>query len=160
MLAVYLIPLINANGIFLFLYNVYTLRCNSFSIILLIVSIVGWLFSIFIAIMAISAIDDPRDHITNADDCSGIFFSSGLYKHISFLDSICNRNVVTASKDIHTFIKSIPTSEEDILKEYSFEFMKLVYIREIKFLRLKWCLSFASASGIAGFVLYLLYYPL
>lgn len=113
-----------------------------------------WFTAICVLIRTISAIDNPADHIVNGNTCKGSFYSGGLYR-FGFLDSLLNREVIKADKDVANFSLSYPNSPDEIELELSFEHMKLIYIREIKLHRLNFSLkvsAFWFVFGVGAFI--------
>ena len=108
-----------------------------------------WFIAILALVRTISAIDNPANHIVNENTCKGSFYNGGLY-NFGFLDSLLNRDMVKANKDIANFALSYPNSSEDIELELSFEHMKLIYIREIKLHRLSFSLTVSALWFIFG----------
>lgn len=112
-----------------------------------------WMLALTSLVMSISAIDNPAKHIASSSKFKGSFYGGGLYK-FSFLDSIINRDTVKAEKDTSEFSKSIPSSEKEIESELIFEHMKIIYIREIKLLRLKYSYRFSVVWFTLGLIIY------
>lgn len=113
-----------------------------------------WFIAICALVRTISAIDNPANHIVNESTCKGSFYSGGLYS-FGFLDSLLNRDLVKANKDVANFSQSYPDSPDDIELELSFEHMKLIYIREIKLHRLNFALKVSAiwfAFGMCAFL--------
>ncbi|WP_394230551.1 hypothetical protein [Shewanella colwelliana] len=114
-----------------------------------------WFTAICTLVRTISAIDNPANHIVNENTCKGSFYSGGLYR-FGFLDSLLNREIIKADKDVANFALSYPDSTDKIELELSFEHMKLIYIREIKLHRLNFSLK-VSALWLAFAVCVFLY---
>lgn len=113
-----------------------------------------WFLALASLVCAISAIDNPADHIVNSEKQKGSFYGGGLY-HFCIVDSLLNRVAIKASKDVATFCQTIPCTSQEIECELVFEQMKLIYIRDLKAHRLKWGVKFASvwlALGVLIFV--------
>lgn len=113
-----------------------------------------WFIAICVLVRTISAIDNPANHIINENICKGAFYGGGLY-HFSFVDSLLNREIIKANKDVTSFTMSYPESSDAIDLELSFEHMKLIYIREIKLHRLNYALIIAAfwfVFGICAFI--------
>ena len=113
-----------------------------------------WFVAICALVRTISAIDNPANHIVNESSCKGSFYSGGLYS-FGFLDSLLNRDLVKASKDVANFAQSYPDTPDEIELELSFEHMKLIYIREIKLHRLNFALKVSAiwfAFGMCAFL--------
>ncbi|MEZ9873423.1 hypothetical protein AB4501_07455 [Vibrio sp. 10N.222.55.E8] len=102
-----------------------------------------WFIAICALVRTISAIDNPANHIVNESTCKGSFYSGGLYR-FGFLDSLLNRGVIKANKDVANFAQSYPDTPDEIELELSFEHMKLIYIREIKLHRLKFAMNISA----------------
>ncbi|EKA7371671.1 hypothetical protein OL330_000860 [Vibrio parahaemolyticus] len=113
-----------------------------------------WFLAICSLVRTISAIDNPSNHIVNESTCKGAFYGARLYR-FGFLDSLLNREVIKADKDIASFAETYPDTPDGIELELSFEHMKLIYIREIKMHRLDFSLKIAALWFILGICAFL-----
>lgn len=113
-----------------------------------------WLLAISTLVRAISAINNPADHIVNSDQYKGSFYGGGMY-NFCIIDSLSNRVSIKSAKDISTYYQDIPSSQEDIERELIFEKMKLIYIRDLKAHRLKWGIHFSTAWLVLGSIIFL-----
>ncbi|GIA88561.1 hypothetical protein VCSRO41_1040 [Vibrio cholerae] len=112
-----------------------------------------WLLAIYSLVRTISAIDNPSNHIVNESTCKGTFYGGRLYR-FGFLDTLLNREIIKADKDIASFAATYPNTLDEIELELSFEHMKLIYIREIKLHRLNFSLRLSAiwfAVGLCAF---------
>lgn len=128
-------------------------RCLFLSVAILFV--LTWLFALTSLVRAIGAIDNPREHILDADGFKGAFYGGGLFPTLGWLDVFLNRNVVKSKKDPQSFLLLVPKTTEQIEKELVFEQLKLIYIRDVKLLRLRWGYRFSAlwlALGIGIFL--------
>lgn len=116
--------------------------------------VVTWLLALFALVRAISVTDDPRHHIINSGDLKGSFYGGSLYSP-QFLDVFLERSILKASKDPKSYLDSLPSTPEDIEAELVFEHMKIVFIRQIKFNRLKWGLRLSLVWLTIGVIIYL-----
>lgn len=85
--------------------------------------------------------------------CKGTFYGGRLYR-FGFLDTLLNREIIKADKDIASFAATYPNTLDEIELELSFEHMKLIYIREIKLHRLNFSLRLSAiwfAVGLCAF---------
>lgn len=112
-----------------------------------------WTVALTSLVMAVSAIDNPANHIASSSKFKGSFYGGGLYR-FSIVDALINRDTVKAEKDFATFFGAIPNSEKEIEEELIFEQMKLIYIREVKLVRLKYAYRFSIAWFVVGLVIY------
>lgn len=138
-------------------YHIDKLCCIHPKFIFIVLSVVfflSWFLALASLVRAISALDNPACHIINSHIHKGVFYGGGLYK-FGLWDVLFNREVIKANRDVTTFSKDIPSSEEDIVLELTFEQMKVIYIRDIKANRLKWGIRFATAWLILGMCIFL-----
>jgi hypothetical protein len=138
-------------------YHIDKLCCCHPKFIFIVISVAffaTWLLALTSLVRAISALDNPACHIINSQTQKGTFYGGGLYI-FGILDALFNRDIIKANKDVATFSKDIPCTEEDIALELVFEQMKVIYIRDIKANRLKWGIRFASSWLILGICIYL-----
>lgn len=150
------IPLASISKVFISIDTALEQNPAWFTYILVATFSLSWLLSIIISIRAVSAIDNPSNHIINNSDCKGSFYGDYLYNP-GILDTVLNRDVLKANKDLVSHYNLIPDEAIKISNELTFEQMKLIYIREIKFIRLKWSLRFTFAWCVSGLLLFLLY---
>ncbi|MBI6550760.1 hypothetical protein [Xenorhabdus lircayensis] len=122
--------------------------------IITIIFFVLWFTAVSALIRTISAIDNPAAHIVNENTCKGSFYGVGLYR-FGILDSLLNRSIIKANKDISNFVLAYPSSNDEIEQELSFEHMKLIYIRDIKLHRLNFSLKISVLWLIFGLGLFL-----
>lgn len=125
------------------------------AIVLIAIFLLSWAAAFVSTIRAIVSIDNPSDHIVNSNDLSGSFYCGGLFD-LGLIDSLINRESIRAGKDVNKHFDSLPTSPESIIKELSFEQIKLAYIRDIKSIRQKWAYKFTATWLLSGFMIYIL----
>lgn len=119
----------------------------------LIVFCCAWSLSIVCFALAIGAISSPAAHVKSAASYTGSLFSPGLYR-FTLLDAVANRDAVLSQLEPSAHLQRLPSSEAEIESELSFEHLKLIYIRDIKLLRLRWGFRFAASASVIGAVLY------
>ena len=112
-----------------------------------------WLLALYSLVRTLSAIDNPASHIVNSDDYTGSFYGGGLFD-FGWSDTLLNRSVIKANKDVVTFSQRYPNSADELISELTFEHMKLVYIRDLKLFRFKASLWLASAWVLIGIGIY------
>jgi ABC-type multidrug transport system fused ATPase/permease subunit len=147
-------PLPNINRIFFHLnhFGVQSPRMFFYGVVVLF--LLSWLLALIALVRAIGVIDNPAQHIINASNCKGMFYAGGLYS-LGIADVFFNRNIMKASKDLHSFVAQLPDNEPEIETELVFEQMKLAYIRDIKINRLRWGLQFSLLWLVLGIAIYL-----
>jgi hypothetical protein len=114
-----------------------------------------WITSVAALIRTISAIDNPASHIVNSGSFKGSFYGGGLYS-FSFIDTFFNRDVIKAKKDVTSFSKDYPNTNDGFIEELTFEHIKLIYIREIKLFRLSIAIKAAQLWFLVGLAIYVL----
>ncbi|EMI4223263.1 hypothetical protein V6439_002377 [Vibrio parahaemolyticus] len=151
LLAGLLLPFSQVSQIWKYLEQLSTiLECNTVTYLFFAL----WFLAICSLVRTISAIDNPSNHIVNESTCHGAFYGGGLYR-FGFLDSLLNREMIKASKDIASFSATYPDTPDEIELELSFEHMKLIYIREIKMHRLDFSLKITGLWFILGICAFL-----
>lgn len=112
-----------------------------------------WALAILCYLLAIGAISSPSNHILNGVICTGSLYGPGLFT-FSPIDAILNRRSVISKVDPVKHIQSMPATPTDIEREMAFEHLKLIYIRDIKLLRLQWGFRFTGVAVAIGTLLY------
>ena len=133
--------------------SVYKTWPGALSAIALAVFLMAWLSALHCFVMAIGAISNPANKIPNAHLYKGVFFAGGNF-NFGLLDAYENSSKTRAAVDPAAHLANIPDTVDAILAELSFEHLKLTYIRDLKFHRMR--IGFRS-SGIAfacGFVIF------
>jgi len=149
-----LIPLSSLGKIWGHIFHIYSVNQSFYAIVLGSLFFVIWLIAVYSLIRTMSAIDNPAKHIVNSNNYKGSFYGGGLFS-FGCLDVLFNRAIIKAEKDVVSFSKDYPSSEEEIISELSFEHMKLVYIREIKLHRFKNSMTIATIWLALGLCIYL-----
>lgn len=109
----------------------------------------SWLLAFVAAIRAIMGINNPALHVKLNNKPSGNFYGSGLYD-TGFADVFITRKI-KSKQSLESYIQTFPDDFDNIRSELVFEHMKLVYIREIKSIRLRWTYLMTIAWLSAGF---------
>jgi len=95
----------------------------------IVLTIILWFISLYLLFKTIVSISNPAEQI-GGDKPSGAFYGASLFP-LSKIDYFFNFPI-KSKKDINEYVKLIPSNEDDLVKELSFEKIKLTYIREIK----------------------------
>ena len=111
-----------------------------------------WLISMISILRALNIINDPAKYI-DSNGCKGSFYSGGLYE-FEIIDVFMNRGTLNNTIDVNGQMLVLPQDEDAVKKELVFEQIKLVYIRDIKILRLKFGQYAAYVWLISGLVIY------
>jgi hypothetical protein len=114
----------------------------------------AWLISLISLVRAIGALDNPASHIPNSHKQKGTYYGGGIF-NFCILDAFINRKSVKAHRDAAAFLKDIPQSVEDIELELVYDFMKTVYIRDLKANRLRWGMRVAGIWLLLGIYIFL-----
>ncbi len=149
-----LAPLANVNRVFAHLNHFGSQSPRWIFMVIAASFLLTWLLALVALVRAISAIDNPSDHIINTEKCKGTYYAGKLYA-LNFVDAFLNRDIIKASKDPQSFAMELPNNDVEIEIELVFEHMKLVYIREAKLNRLKWGLYFSQIFLVLGIVIFL-----
>jgi hypothetical protein len=153
-----LIPITNIGKIYFKIHNTFFNEHDYcmllLKIIISIICIACWIIACLCTYRGISAIDNPKDHIRSVNDVSGYFYSSNLYK-TNLLDALFNRKKLTSERTLPEYLNQRPLTTIDILKELSFEKMKLAYIRNIKLTRQIYSFKFTVVWVVLGISIYI-----
>lgn len=96
---------------------------------LCLISICGtWLLSVIYLFLALTSISDPNKHM-HGDKPSGLFYGKGIFKIET--ENFGLKIKVTSNLTVDEVVSSLP-DQNGILKELTYEKMKITYIREIK----------------------------
>jgi len=132
--------------------------CNGSSkLAFIVISVVffgSWLLALIALVMAMGALNNPGDHIVGKKETKGSFYGAGLFP-FGFVDVFLNRPRIKARKDLLTFVKDIPESNVEIELELTFEHMKVIYIRDLKSVRLKWGIRLSAVWLALGMLIFL-----
>lgn len=112
-----------------------------------------WALAILCYARAIGAISSPSAHILNGASFTGSLYGPGLFS-FSPIDAILNRTSVLSKADPIAHIQAMPATPEDVERELAFEHLKLIYIRDIKLLRLQWGFRFSGTAISIGSLLF------
>ena len=148
LLAGLLLPLVVKGEIFNYLIKISNIISHSFGISISLLLIFVWFTTVFILVRTISAIDNPAKHIVDSKNFKGSFYGTGCY-HFSVIDMFLNREAIKAEKSVIDLSADYPSGLEDIVNELAFEHLQLVYIRDIKFYRLKIAFRLSFFWGIS-----------
>lgn len=90
------------------------------------------------------SISDPKKHI-EGDLPEGVFFTNALFK-LNFINNFLNSSI-KSNVTLQEYMDKIPANDDSVIKELSFEKMKLSYIQNVKIKRSSFC-SIMSFSWI------------
>ena len=89
---------------------------------------VSWLLSVVYLFLALTSISDPNKHMHGAKP-SGLFYGKGIFKIET--ENFGFKIKVTSNLTVDEVVSNLP-DQNGILKELTYEKMKITYIREIK----------------------------
>jgi hypothetical protein len=148
---VLVIPLTNLGKIFKSCMLVY--KMHAFLGILIFAFSMSWIIALHTFFMAIAAIKNPVQSISGLKNVQGTFFGGDVYELFP-IHAFINAGLI--SKYDHSYeVARLPADDKKIIEELVFEKMKLCYIREMKFKRLKWCLGSTMAWISMGGIIWL-----
>lgn len=107
-----------------------------------------WLLMVFILLAALSAIDNPSKHINDGYAYKSYYYGGGTFKF-----NIVNgffRTDVRTERTVQQYTEELNNPKFPFLKELSFEHLKLIYIRDLKFYRLKFAVILIAVLIILG----------
>lgn len=103
---------------------------SSFGLVVVICAVTTWLLAIIMQFITISAIIDPQKKIQSPTGVEGSFFAGGLYS-FNFVEAICGSNVLSKNS-LDEQIALLPKDHDQIIRELTFERMKLSFILALK----------------------------
>jgi len=116
-----------------------------------------WFIAFYVAIKGIIAIGNPSKNILVLESKpNGSFYSGDLFKY-KVRDIFYNCDTTKSNRTLTEQIKSIPSTDESLIRELIFEQMKVVFIRDKKILRLNKAFNFALMWLAEGFILYIIF---
>lgn len=125
-----------------------------FQAVIVVMCAILWLLACACIYKGITAIDDPKSHVSSFNEqAKGTFYSGGLYNR-NFIDAVFNRSSVVSKKAFAEYCKDMPATDDQILKELTFDKMKLAYIRDTKLIRQKWAFRFTAYWVVLGLIIY------
>jgi len=144
------IPLTQIPSIFLTIYTLTTSLCDAWlvvAVLLVGLFLATWLFSLTASLKSIIAIDNPVSHIKGGPK-EGSFYSAALFR-TGFIDSVWNR-CLQSKRSVQEHHDAMPSDDDALVMELTFEQMKLVYIRSVKLERQKYAFISAAIWFVSG----------
>lgn len=137
--AVNLLPITALDKIFKIAQDLYNYH-NCFSLLIVLV-LLTWLTALYLLFKTVVSISNPAGNIKlggeTEDHPSGIFYMPLTFK-LSLLDSFIKPSRESL-QSLSEKLEALPSSEVEIVKELTFEKMKVAFIRDIKINRLSLC---------------------
>jgi hypothetical protein len=96
-----------------------------------------WVTSIYVLFRTIVSISSPDNHIRGARYQKGSFYMSSLFEF--YKKDIFYNSDIESTENIGDKVRGIPKDYSEIIKELTFEKMKVSYIRDIKLKRSTYC---------------------
>ncbi|MCY0965475.1 hypothetical protein [Parathalassolituus penaei] len=113
-----------------------------------------WLASIYTLFKSTISISNPSRHVSGQLP-KGIFYGGNIFT-LNAIDNFFNFPV-KSNQEVDQFSQDLPENEAEIIKELSFEKIKISYIREIKIRRSSLCGRLIFSWICLGFALWILY---
>ena len=153
-----IIPIANVGKIYSGIFQILSMDdgciIQFFKAIIVVMCAILWLLACVCTYKGIAAIDDPKSHVRSLNEqAKGTFYSGGLYDR-NFIDAVFNRSSVVSKKAFAEYCKDMPATDDQILKELTFDKMKLAYIRDTKLIRQKWAFRFTAYWVVLGLIIY------
>lgn len=151
-----ILPLTKLDNIYAHIKILLQSQTHPFSAILLVVSFLSfWGIALVTTLRGLTSIDNPSRHIEGSDKLRGTYFGGALFR-FSLMDALFNRQHVRASKDIEEVLKDLPKSQEELIRELTYEQMKLGYIRGIKITRQRYAYFFLFCWLLIGGIIWIM----
>ena len=129
-----IIPITQIKVIY-FSFSMIEQKTSFWSILILIILIVSWASSLTFSFLTLLGVKNPRQNIPNNGNFKGIYFGDNLF--VLKFKKLFNTKELTPNIDISVYIGQFEMGKDKLFKELVYEQMKLIYIRDIKFLRHK-----------------------
>lgn len=113
-----------------------------------------WVLSVYTLFKSTISISDPKSHISG-ELPKGNFYSRNLFT-LSAIDNFFNFPI-KSNQTVDMFSGELPKDENEVIKELSFEKLKVVYIRDVKIKRSSLCGSLIFSWLCLGCLLWILY---
>lgn len=105
----------------------------------------AWLLAVACSCRVLNASLNPARFVQTYGKAHGTFFSAGNFVTIPILSLLFGNAKPRDIPILDDHKNTIPRTSENILNELTFEQMKIVYIRDVKSMRLRWGFVFGSA---------------
>ncbi|WP_370215290.1 hypothetical protein [Idiomarina sp.] len=123
-------------------------------LLLLVPVLLFWLCALVSLISCTIPISKPGSHV-RGDKPSGSFYAGFLFR-MNFIDNFLNFPI-KSEISIGEFKASLPSTEDELISELSFEKMKLAYIRQIKIKRAAFCALMTYGWVIFGVIAWVIF---
>jgi hypothetical protein len=127
---------------------------NYFPDVAIFIFFILWLLVVVALIRTLAAIDNPKAHISRSSEHSGSFYNGGEFEFRA-VDIWFNRKSICSRSQVTQLATRYP-EDSNILNELAFEHLKLIYIRDIKLYRLKYCFYGVLLWGLLGVCIFLI----
>lgn len=112
-------------------------------------AIILWTLALYVSFLAVSAIDNPVDHIPDQKP-EGTFYGGDLFQ-VSLLDAFKTTSK-QSTRSVSSEILRIPAGEDEIAEELVFEKLKVTYIRDIKMKRFQVATQLSLACVVTSII--------
>jgi hypothetical protein len=122
-------------------------------LIIVTASVLSWLLAATMQFITLAAVIDPKNKVLKATDVGGSFFSGGLFS-FNFIEAFFGSKMLSKNT-LDEQIALLPKDDDELIRELTFERMKLSFIVTMKATRSRFAILFTTIWMVAAIILYL-----
>ena len=112
----------------------------------------AWIVAMAMLFSAVAALSNPAKHVRHAHGVSGSFYSGDLYR-VNLLGHVWDRGI-HSFRSLDDEVAQLPSSIQDVVRELTFERMKLAFVRAVKMRRYNSALALTPVVILLGITSY------
>ncbi|HBK04309.1 MAG TPA: hypothetical protein DDZ81_00410 [Acetobacteraceae bacterium] len=113
-----------------------------FGLIVVIAAVFTWVLAVIMQFIALAVVIDPGDKVLRPLGATGSFFSGGLFS-FNFIEAICGSKALS-KRTLDEQVELLPKNDDEIVRELTFERMKLSFILILKATRSRFAILFTA----------------
>lgn len=150
--AVVLLPVVALSEICTVLTNL--IQCSLFFLFIGIAIGLFWLLSFYTLFLGLMSISNPSK-VVSKDGVEGSFYAGDLFD-FGVIDRLINFPI-KSNLTVNELAEVLPNDEQAVIRELTFEKIKLSYIRDLKSMRVSQCICLVLSWMITGIVVWGIY---